>query len=98
MLIISILIDIVLNFVLIVKFLFFCYDKFIFLWRANFVSTASNPAEKQKGKKEGGLGEGIFALLLLPLIYGFPLENDILQKIYSPIIGYLSRPLNSAPF
>ena len=39
-------------------------------WRANFVGAASNPAEKnrakpekQKGKKEGGLGEGIFALL-----------------------------------
>ena len=39
-------------------------------WRANFVGTASNPAEKnrakpekQKGKKEGGWGEGIFALL-----------------------------------
>ena len=74
MLIISILIDIVLNFVLIVKFLFFCYDKFIFLWRANFVGTASNPAEKnrakpekQKGKKEGGWGEGIFAFLRLRL-------------------------------
>jgi hypothetical protein len=48
-------------------------------WRANFVGTASNPAEKnraplssginsaekQKGKKEGGWGEGIFALLRL---------------------------------
>jgi hypothetical protein len=44
-------------------------------WRANFVGTknktgekkASNRAkpEKQKGKKEGGLGEGIFALLRL---------------------------------
>ncbi len=28
-------------------------------------------------------------LLLLPLIYGFPLENNILQKIYSPIIDFL---------
>jgi len=36
-------------------------------WRANFVGTASNPAEKQKGKKEGGWGEGIFALLRLRL-------------------------------
>ena len=43
-------------------------------WRANFVGTASNPAEKkrakpekQKGKKEGGWGEGIFALLRLEL-------------------------------
>jgi len=62
MLIISILIDIVLNFVLIVKFLFFCYDKFIFLWRANFVGTASNPAEKigrspkSKRAKRKGVG------------------------------------------
>ena len=30
-------------------------------------NTASNPAEKQKGKKEGGWGEGIFALLRLRL-------------------------------
>ncbi len=72
MLIISIIIDIVLNLKMIVKFLFFCYDKFIFRRRANFVGTASNPAEKnrakpekQKGKKEGGWGEGIFALLRL---------------------------------
>jgi len=43
-------------------------------WRANFVGTASNPAEKnrakpekQKDKKEGGWREGIFVLLRLEL-------------------------------
>ena len=42
-------------------------------WRASFAGTPSNPAqknrakpEKQKGKKEEGLGEGIFALLISP--------------------------------
>ncbi len=41
-------------------------------WHASSAGTASNPTEKnrakpekQKGKKEGGLGEGIFALLRL---------------------------------
>jgi len=52
MLIISILIDIVLNPILIVKRLFFCYDKFIFGRRANEIGTASNASEKSENGKE----------------------------------------------
>jgi len=53
MLIISILIDIVLNLVFIVKFLFFCHDKFIFMKRANEIGTASNSATPEGNQIEG---------------------------------------------
>ena len=52
MVIISILIDIVLNPFLIVKFLFFCYDKFMFRRRANEIGTAFGASEKSESGKE----------------------------------------------
>ncbi len=48
----------------------------------------SQPAEKQKGKKEGGLGEGIFALLRFKLErFRFSLvKRNPKQKIFQILL------------